>query len=198
MTLSEASYEMTNGAFQKQNEADQKLFVQFNYHPHKNEEKTAEAGRPIYEDRVYVMIIVPGDKDSIVHRPAYPRDFERFPKQYQAFQNKSADAIIGTPLSSLTWLSASQVKELEYFGIRTVEHLATVNDNVAGKFHGLQSLKQRAADFVAAAKDAAPMLEMRKQLEQRDEQLAILQKQMAELMAKIDSAPKEAKPTKAA
>lgn len=177
----EATMEMTSGAFQNENEADRRLLVQFNLHPHLNQEKTAQEGRPIYEDREYIMIIVPGDKDSIVHRPAWTKDFTRFPRQYAAFKSKNEDVVVGTPLKLVPWLSSSQIKELDYFNIKTVEHLADVNDNVGTKFHGLQGLKKQAKDFLAAAAGAAPMVAMRTQLEQRDAQIAALQKQMEEL-----------------
>lgn len=188
--FAEASYEMTEGAMSSENEADKKLFVVFNYHPHPNSQKSAEAGRPIFEDKVYVMIMVPGDKESIVHRPAWEKDFQRFPRQYAAFKNKESNAIVGTPLKMVPWLTSSQVKELEYFNIMTVEHLATVNENVSSKMHGLFGLKQKAQDFLRAAESAAPLTEMRAELEKRDSQISALQQQLTELAARTEKAEK--------
>jgi hypothetical protein len=189
----EATMEMTSGAFQSENEADRRLLVQFNMHPHLNQEKSATAGRPIYEDREYIMIIVPGDKDSIVHRPAWEKDFGRFPRQYAAFKSKNESAVVGTPLKLVPWLSSSQIKELEYFNIKTVEHLADVGDNVGTKFHGLQGLKKQAKDFLQAAAGAAPLIEMRTQLEQRDGQIAALTEQMKKLSALVEKQSKDKK-----
>ncbi len=195
---SEASYEMTQGAFSSENEADKRLLVHFNLFPHLNQEKSNSAGRPIYEDKVYVTIIVPGDKDSVVHREAWEKDFKRFPRQYQNFLNKDSEAVVGTPLKLVPWLTSSQIKELEYFNLKTVEHLATVNDGVASKFHGLQALKQRANDFLEAAHKAAPMLEMRKVIEDKDAQLASMQKQLDELAKMVAKDKQESKKEKAA
>jgi bacterioferritin (cytochrome b1) len=87
----------------------------------------------------------------------------------------------GTPLKLVPWLTASQIKELNYFNVTTVEQLADVADNLAPNFHGLQKFKKMASDFLKAAKDAAPLTEMRAQLEQRDEQIKALQAQMAQI-----------------
>jgi len=191
VNFSEASYEMTAGAFTTEDEADKRLMVQFNYHPHLDQEASAKEGRPIYKDRVYVMIIVPGDKDSIVHRPAYEMDFKRFPKQYAAFRNKETQAVQGTPLKLVPWLTNSQIKELAYFNVHTVEQLSDVSDNLAPNFHGLQKFKKMAKDFLKAASDAAPLTEMRTQLEERDAQIKALQQQMADLAKRLE--PKKEK-----
>jgi len=187
----EATMEMTSGAFQSESEADKRLLAMFNYHPHPDQAASLEAGRPIFKDREYVMIMVPGDKESIVHRPAMQRDIDRFPKQYAAFKNKQAEADSGTPLGLLTWMNASQVKELEYFNVRTVEHLASVTENLAPKFPGLLGLKKRANDFLLAAAGQAPLVKMQAELEQRDSTIEALQRQVSELAAKFEKAPKE-------
>lgn len=184
--FAEASYEMTEGAMTERNSADAKLHVQFSLYPHPNSEKSAREGRPIFEDRLYVMIMVPGDKESIVHRPAYERDIQRFPRQYAAFKSRQGEAVIGTPLNMVPWLTGSQVKELEYFNVRTVEQLADVTDNLAAKMHGLQSLKRQAQDFLKAAKEAAPLVELRAELDKRDSQIEALQRQLAELGSKLE------------
>lgn len=179
--FAEASYEMTEGAFES--DADKRLLVIFHLFPQKNTQKSIEEGRPIYEDKVYVTIMVPGDKESIIDRPAMEMDFQRFPRQYQAFRQKQEAQIVGTPLSALTWMAPSQIKELEYFNVMTVEHLAEVNEGLASRMQGLFDLKRRAQDFIRAAKEAAPLLEMRTELDKRDGEIEALKRQVAELGA---------------
>lgn len=154
------------------NEADKRLRVNFGYFPQINQAKSAAEGRPIYDEIVYVTIMVPGERD-VVHRPAWEKDYGRFPMQYQAFLNKKdQDASSGTPLKSVTWLSAAQQKELEFFNCYTLEQLANLADSSASKFMGIQALKTRAKDFIAAAKEAAPLLLIRAEIEKKDEKLA--------------------------
>jgi hypothetical protein len=184
--IQEATYDLTSQAFDRQPEkGDENLRVKFSNFPHFNQEKTNNEGRPIYDQRCYITIMVPGQQD-IVHRVAWRRDYERFPKQYQAFLNeKDQDEASGTPLSALTWLHANQLKELEYFNVKTVEQLANVADSTTGKFMALQSLKQRAKDFLEASKDAAHLTKMRAELEDRDAKIATMQNLMTEMAESI-------------
>jgi hypothetical protein len=194
--LPEASMEMTSMALdqnQNQFKGDENLRVQFGVFAQYNEQKSAEAGRPIFTDEVYITIIVPGQVD-IVHRKAWRLDFERFPKQYSAFKNQQdQDLASGTPLRVLPWIQLSQVKELEYFNVRTVEQLANMNDSVSSKFMGAQALKQKAKDFLTAAKEVAPLTAMRAELDQRDSKIEVLERQVAALVKKLEEvAPEEA------
>lgn len=171
--LSEASYEMTDAAFNRgQDKADEKLLVQFSMYPHPDKEATALEGRPIYKEMEYVMIMVPGDKESIVHRPAWEKDRTRFPRQYQAFRNKqSQESVAGTPLRMVGFVTLGQIKELEYFNCYTVEQLASISDAHAGKFMGIQKLKQLANDYLTAAKEAAPLTAIRSEIEKKQSEL---------------------------
>lgn len=191
MLRAEADYAMTADAMGGQtNEADKRLRVNFGYFPHINQTKSTEEGRPIYDEIVYVTIMVPGERD-VVHRPAWEKDYGRFPMQYQAFLNKrDQDAGSGTPLKMVTWLSAGQVKELEFFNCYTLEQLANLSDASAAKFMGVQSLKQRAKDFLVAAKEAAPLLTIRAEIEKKDQDLAAQARALEEQGARIKALEK--------
>jgi len=194
MQLQEASYEMTAQAFDKQSSKDdERLRVSFSTYPHINQDKSSQEGRPIYDDKVYVTIIVPGQQD-VVHRLAWRADFERFPRQYAAFKNKeNQDHASGTPLKVVPWLTLAQVKELEYFNCYTLEQLANMPDSVASKFMGINGLKKLANDFVIAAKEAAPLTQMRAELDARDNALETANRQIAELGKRLEQLEKEAK-----
>lgn len=192
--MGEASMEMMDVIHQKQSEADKNLFVQFNLEPHQNMSKTAAEGRPIFEEREYIMIMVPGDKDSIVHRPAMERDKERFFDRYDRWKRKVGDqTATGTPLKLVPWLSSPQVKELEYFNVYTLEQLASISDNHAQKFMGIQALKQRAKDALQAAKDAAPLASIRAELEAKDNQLEAALQAIKEQGIRIELLERELK-----
>jgi hypothetical protein len=171
--MGEASMEMMDVIHQKQSEADKALFVQFNLEPHHNQAKSALEGRPIFEEKEYIIIMVPGDKDSIVHRPAMESDKQRFWDRYDRWKRKVGDTTTtGTPLKMVPWLNSSQVKELEYFNVYTLEQLSALSDTHAQKFMGINSLRQRAKDAVQAAKEAAPLSAIRAEIEAKDNQLA--------------------------
>ncbi len=82
--LAEADLGLTNMAMQTGLEAgnpryigDDTLLVKFYLHPKLDPGKTAEEGRPIYVEKEYVSIMIPGGRDCTV-RPARQNDRELF------------------------------------------------------------------------------------------------------------------------
>ena len=166
---------------QNPNAGDDTLHVRFSGKAVPDEKATLEAGSPKFRDVDWITIIVPGSRDD-VQRPVREHDKSRFPRQWAAYaQGKNQDASVGTPLSMWPAVTRSQAEELGYFGAKTVEQLAGMADSNLQKFMGGTALRQRARDFLAAAKGEAPMAEMRAELTKRDEELAILKAQVAEL-----------------
>lgn len=164
MQLGEADFSMTEQAFTENpyDKGSERLYVQFHVHPKLNQTKTREAGRPIYDDTEYVTIIAPGDKDNIIDRPASEMDKRRFARQYDAFKRGQTDPVVtGTPLKMVPWISRGQAEELAYFHVYTVEQLAELSDANAQNFMGINTLKQKAKDFLAASTDTAFISQMR-------------------------------------
>jgi hypothetical protein len=159
--------------------ADSKLHVRFYSKPKYNPDKSAEENRPIYEDTVYVEIMMPGEKNNIIQRPAMSmRDDLRFPKHYEQFMKGQQEQMVGTPLKVLPFLSEAQVEELAYFKIRTVEQLADLSDTV--NFMGAQEMKQRAQKFLKALNSNEAVVEENRQLKARLDALeAMLESQTA-------------------
>ena len=92
--------------------------------------RSKEAGRPIYEDREFVEILIPGDRRSMAVEPVNDEHKARWPKEYEAFRRARRPR-----WRERRWrtgrtpsLSRARVEELAYFNIRTVEQLAQVND----------------------------------------------------------------------
>lgn len=177
--MPEADYDFTAMAFQNTPGApnpDTRLRVKFFLHPVKDEVASAKEGRAIFVDKEYIEFMIPGATDNIFCRQVWEQDFQRFPMQYAQFKNKREQTVVGTPLSMWPVLTTAQVKELEYLKIFTVEQLASLPDNVSGKFMGFYSLKQQAADFLAAAKDSSYVTNLRRELEDRDNKINALMK----------------------
>jgi hypothetical protein len=155
--------------FGRPDAGDESLFVVFYMGTLQNEGKTIAEGRPIIDDVECVRIIVPGDKNNINDRPATPQDKRRFHKQYGLFkQGMSEDAqITGTRLHDWPLLTRGQAEELRYIGIRTVEQLAEVRDDVTSRVPGLVRLKQHAQVWLGKTKTSA---EAAKQAQLMDDQ----------------------------
>lgn len=160
---------------------DDNLFVRFFYHPHPDPERTAQEGRPIFYDREYIEIIVPGDKTTTVNRPVRDMDKQRFASRYAAFKNKEEQTQVGTPLSAWPGITRSQVEELKFFKIFTVEQLSSIPDNISQKFMGINMLRKRALEFLEASQGMAVESRLRNELSKRDAQISALMQAVEDL-----------------
>ena len=175
-------------------EGDENLFVRFFMHPRQNPAKSAEEGRPIYEEVPYIEIMQPGNKENIVSRAVRKAEQLRFPKQWDAFQSGEEQALEGTPLEQWPALNRSQVEELRFFNVRTVEQLANMSDAHSQNFAGIQSMKQKALVFLELAKGetsnatsiVARMEALEALLEAEKENKLALQARVEELEAEED------------
>lgn len=194
MRLAEATMEMTDLAMSdgRESEADKKLLVVFSRRAWHNKVKSATEGRPIYDERDFITIMVPGDKDSIIERPIRDTDIQRFSRQYEAYQRKTSQTeASGTPLRLAPFLNESQCKELEYFNCYTIENLADLADGRSAGLMGIQALKARAQAYLKAAAETAPIMAMKAEMEQKDNQLAAANTAIAELVERVKALEKK-------
>ena len=159
---------------------DHTLYVKFFMHPRKNDEKSEAAGRPIYEDTEYIEIMMPGEKNNIIQRPAWSQDYSRFRNQYALFKAGQTEQETGTPLNALPFMTDSLIEELKYFKIHTVEKLANLNDAAMQNFMGAREYQQKAQKFLAALSSGEALVQKNQDLEAK---LAAQQAQINDLMA---------------
>ena len=182
-------YEFDVKEFEDPNSSDKSANVRFFIQPVLNEAKSAEAGRPIFEDKEYCEIVVPGNKTNRPIKPVNDIVKRRFAYQYRQWKlTGEAEPVSGTILAEVPWLTRSQVEELSYYHIRTLEQLANVGDDICGKIMGLYDLKRRAGDHLKRAEEAAPVEHLRAELASRDEKINALEvalKDQAEIIKKL-------------
>lgn len=161
--------------FSKPRAGDERLAVRFFVKAKQDSEASVKEGRPIFKDVDFIQIVVPGDRNNAHVRPVAPNDKIRFQKQWEHWKaTQNNDAVIGTPLEAWGILSLSQVEEFRYFGVRTIEQMASLNDSVCQKMHGAVALKQRATNFLQIMKEEAPMRRVQAELDARDKKIAEL------------------------
>ena len=147
----------------------------------KNNVKSAEAGRPIYDDIEVVELRYPGTRDYGVY-PATERSHwdvdqftgeqrqityaERFSKQYQQFKAQQQQTKSGTPLDYLTFLTEGKRAELRALNIYTAEALAIIDGSELKNLgpHG-RELKNRAIEFLENSNEAAKITKLEAELE---------------------------------
>ena len=163
---------------------DAALHVLFYVKPSISQTLSDAAKRPIYEDVEQVKIFTPGEKRSIIDRPATDIDMSRFRVQYERFKAGKEEQQSGTPLHFLPGLSASKVEEYKYSKILTVEQLAGASDSAGQAFMGFSADKRRAAAYLQLDYARAPVAEVDERLSAENETLKL---QLETLQKQIDS-----------
>jgi len=153
-----------------------------------NNIKSAEAGRPIFDEHDFVRIQTPGDTRTLIETRAIDSHKQSYPKAWDAYSRGLEVVTEGTPLAEWHFATASQIKELQYVNIRTVETLADVSDaNIQKMGPGYQQLRQRAREYIAQAKDSAHATKTARENEKLREEMAIMKEQLEALQAQLAS-----------
>ena len=190
------TYEFDHTMFNRQGAGDETLFVQFRMDFLPDEPESAKEGRPMFKDVEFIRIIVPGDRNNMVDRPASREDKARFPKQYTFFKEGKEQHGGGTPIAEWPLVSRAMAENLKYLGFHTVEQLAEANDSVMGSHIGvlgLSQLKQRAQMYIMAAKDStAPIEHLTAENAKKDTEIRMLKDALEELKKEVKSLNKNA------
>lgn len=160
-----------------QSSMDDTLLVRFYLKPRQDAGESAKQGRPVFVDKEYIEIRIPGSRDAVA-RPASPADIARFPKHYEAFKNRTAEPETGTPLIEWPAISRSMAEEFSFFNVKTVEQLIDMSDQNAGQFMGINELKRKAKKWL----EAADTSKAEEAIQKRDDEIAELKAQVKELM----------------
>ena len=184
------------------NNPDSRLNVKFYQKAIQNEFKTALEGRPIMEMRDFIIIEVPGNTLSVIDTFAAQEHKDRFPVQYARYMNEKTDGDIeGTLLHDWPVLNAAVAAELKHFKFYTVEQIAQASDaqlNTLGMAAGMSplALRDKAKAYLGSAKDTALVQQQADELSKRDEIIARMEAQIAELAQQANkpkAVPKKAK-----
>jgi hypothetical protein len=179
---------------QSQHEGDKRLLAKFYKNAIFNEFKSNEAGRHIYDEIDYIRVITPGSRDDF-HTEATQQYKDRFPEQWARYKSSQDQAVSGTPIDMVPWLTIGQVQELKYFNISTVEQLVAAPDSIAQKFLGFHNLRAKAKSFLDSATAEAEKTKLESALRERDDKITELSTSVASLTAKLDELLKK-HPTK--
>lgn len=124
--------------------------------------RSEQEGRPIFEEREFVKILIPGDRRAMVVEPVNDDHKARWPSEYAAFKAGQEAPIEGTPLTewAVSSMNKARAEELAYFNIKTVEQLAQVNDNQLQNLGmGARELRERAKTWLEIAQNGSAPIE---------------------------------------
>jgi len=158
----------------------------FHYESRVDQEKSDEAGHPVFSDVEYVKIIAPGNDKEVINKAVTQVEIDRWPQQYKQFKEKKEVTFEGTPLKEWPQVTQSQAKTLEAMHVYTVEQLAEVADqNIGNIGMGMMDLKNKAqawlewqAGEASIQKYAQRNRRLEERVKQLEEQLAALTESM--------------------
>ena len=171
--------EFNHEDFGTQSKADEGLLVRFFYKNVENKMESHAQGRAIFKEKTYIEIRVPGQRDVQACRPVTYADKQRFPRHYEAFEKRVEPPTEGMPLSEWPAITRSQVEEMSFMNIKTVEQLAIVKDANLSKFMNGHTLRDKAVKWLEFSENAADDAEKA----ELKEQVATLSAQVADLLA---------------
>lgn len=176
--------------FNSREAGDRSVYCKFFLHPVEDQVASADQGRPIYNEHEYIEIRAAGNATNVVVRRATDMDKRRFSGAYRMFKEGHAEQMVGTPLTEVPWMSKSQIEELMYFRIRTLEQLSAVGDDVCTRMPGLFELKRKAIIVMERADKAAPILSLKKENDELRNELDTLKGIVAEQTKAIEKLKK--------
>jgi hypothetical protein len=144
---------------------DNKLYVTLYRKAVKNEFKSLQENRPVFEEKDYIRIIVPGDKNSEVDTPVDEFYINRFKDKYNAYKKGQGNKRVGTPLEAWPTIGLAQVAELNALKLTMVEDIANCSGALGQKIMGFHDLQRRAIAFLEASKEAAKEKELDAKIE---------------------------------
>jgi hypothetical protein len=164
----------------------------FKTHTTKNEAKTRDAGRPIYDEMEVVEVRFAGDRLKVSVFPAHAICGEaqdengdtrkityaqRWSEQYKRFKAKEHQVAEGTPVDELPFLTQAKRSELKALSIYTAEALAALDGQPLKNLgQGGRDLKNQAQAYLDNAAGSANVTKMAAELEE-------LRRTVAELRA---------------
>lgn len=161
---------------------DSRLVVIFYVRSVRNEAKTREIGAPYHDNMTFVKIHEPGERLSIVDRPARDDDKQRFPTQWGKFLQNREQVPEGTPLELLFPNNAALADNLKSQGVYTVQQLANLSANAIDNIGmGGQEWKNMANKYLSSANDGVAFHELKAELDKKTQDHKILQSQFDEL-----------------
>lgn len=151
---------------------------------------SAEKGYPVFKDREFIRIEIPGDKQSIYCQPATDIDRAKYPRAYAAFKERGKVAAEGYPVENWPQIPRTMAMTLKAMHIHTVEALAEVSDGNLGNLgHEGREMRAKAQAFLSVAKDTAAAqkieaekLELQTTLQAQQAQIADLSRRLKEAL----------------
>jgi hypothetical protein len=165
------------------------VYAEFFVAAKQNQHLSLKAGRPIFEDKEMVRIVLSSDNKTELVREALPRDKARFERQYEAFKRKTDQiSANGTPLSQWPVMTPALVSNFAVAGIYTVEQLAQMSDSgIQAAGMGAREWSGRAKSYLDRAESGSEALRLVHENERLVAENESLRRQMDALARRLEN-----------
>jgi len=187
---------------------DRPPYVQFEIQAVEDRAASIAEGHVVLKDVIFAIITPQGSKDRIprvaeewfaqleqrVREERFSAEWlRRYKEAYEAFKQDREPPLHGTSIRSFTVLSPAQLQTLLNFSVKTIEDLASANEETLSRIGmGARALKQKAVAWLESSKNAGAQAEQLTALRQQNEALSATvarqAEQLAELSAKVAQA----------
>lgn len=175
--------------------ADARLQVRFYKRAVKQEQESLDAGRDIYKEFDFVHICVAGDTLTEIDTYVLNSHKQRFPIQWANYMNRVGaddEEVVGTPVSEWPLVSKSQAEELRALKFKTVESVAGASDaqlQRMGMAAGMSpyAFRDKARAFLNLATTAAETDKREAEIQALKEELAKKEEETAKMKAETDA-----------
>lgn len=162
--------------------ANVKFFFAYN----ENRERTLQEGRPIFDEIPSISIQWPGGDETV--RRIEQQDIVDYPELYARFKAGSEPMTEGTPLVEWPMMNGSAMRELNYFGFKSVEQLAAANDDIKRKLGPLSKFVKLAKDWLDAANsDQNEVAKLKTLLEREKARTAALENKLELFIQRVEA-----------
>ena len=167
---------------------DSSQVVMFYMKPVRNAAKSAESGRPYFEDKVFVRIHPPGERLNIVEREASDTDRRRFPMQWAQFKDNAPQVCDGTPIDMLFAANPSIAAALKASGVHTVEQCATLSAHAIETIGmGAQGWVNEATKYLEVANKGVKASQLKAIVEDKDREIHALKHELDLVKTQLQS-----------
>jgi hypothetical protein len=152
-----------------------------------NPAKSNDAGRPVYEDKIFVRIHPPGERLNIVDRPATDVDKRRYPTQWRQFVDNHEQVADGTPIDLLWPNHPAVAATLRAHGVQTIEQCAALSGVAIDQIGmGCQRWVNDATKYIEVSNKGINASQLRHELDERDGRIRVLTQQVDMLKAEVE------------
>ena len=168
-------------------QGDSSMVVMFYERPVRNQAKSAEQGRPFFENKTYVRIHPPGERLNIIDKEATDAEKRRFPIQWSQFTQNRPQTADGTPIDMLFAANPAVAEMLKASGVHTVEQCAGLSAHAIETIGmGAQQWVNDATRYLEVADKGVKASQLKHALDEKDREINSLKHKLDMVTTELD------------